>query len=287
MRRFLTVLFCIAALSASAAAGRRTTFEKSADLSGMKRVEVALKIDLGRCTISPAASADNDLVRLSGRYNERIIEPEWEFDPTESRGKLRFTADARRKLQTEIDSDDNTWDLTFPPDKPLNLEIEMGAAEADLDFGGLTVEAMDLDLGLVDAVVDFSEPNRTTMSDLIVDAGASSLKMRHLGNARFELLKFDGGMGSFALDFAGLSDGDAEAQIEVGMGSVEIILPAEIGVRLEADEHWFNSIEFPKRRFDRVRGRDDVWESENWSDAKARLTLILNVGMGSAELKFR
>jgi predicted membrane protein len=94
-------------------------------------------------------------------------------------------------------------------------------------------------------------------------------------------------MGDFTLDFTGEFDYEAEAQISVGMGSIEIILPSELAVRLETEENWFNSIDIPRSRFHKVRGRDGIWETENWDKAGGRLTLILDIGMGSADIRFR
>ena len=151
----------------------------------------------------------------------------------------------------------------------------------------MSVSDLSLEIGAAEANIDFSTPNRTVLRDLKIGAGACELDVRHLGNSKFEFLEFDGGMGSFTLDFSGEFDFEAEATIEVGMGAIDIIIPDGVGVRLEAEENWFNSIDFSKRAFTKVRGRDGIWETDNYKTATGKLTLVLDVGMGSADIKFR
>jgi hypothetical protein len=93
------------------------------------------------------------------------------------------------------------------------------------------------------------------------------------------------GVGSFTLDFTGEFDFEASAEISVGLGSIEIILPEGIGVRVEAEDNWLSSIDLPRRDFDRVD--DDIYETENFDAADGKLIIQLEIGLGSADISFK
>ncbi len=273
---------------AIALAGRLSSISKQLDAPETTSMDVQLKLSVGKFEVLEAQMPKGVVAEFSGDYDERKYEYNHTFEVQGKSSELVFESEMRdHQRVANLDAKDNHWEFGFSSDVDCNFDIEIGAAEADLDFGDLTVSDLRLDIGAADANVDFSLPNRTTLRDLKINAGACDLEVRNLGNSRFEFLNFDGGMGSFLLDFSGEFNFEAEASIDVGMGAIDIIIPDDVGVRLEAEEHWFNSIDFPKRKFTKVRGRDDVWESDNYREAAGKLTLVLDVGMGSADIKFR
>lgn len=273
---------------AVATAARLTPIAKQVEATELERMDVELKLAVGSFDLHKRSAEKKVVAEFQGDYDESRYEYRHSFESQGKRGTFLFESQlVHERNSINIDAKDNRWEFFFAPEVDCRFDIEIGAAEAELDFGDLTVSDLRLDIGAADANIDFSSPNRATLRDLKVDAGACDLEMRNLGNSKFEFMTFDGGMGKFTLDFTGDFDFEAEASIEVGMGAIDIIIPEGIGVRLEAEEHWFNSIDFPKRSFSKVRGRDNVWESDNFKTAKGRLTLVLDVGMGSADIKFR
>lgn len=284
------VLICagaVLAVSAVLLAGRLTKVDDKVSASGISKLDVQLDLTAGRFEINPGRIPEGAVITYQGQYDESKYDFTQEFDQRQDNGKFTFSSEVKRSHSNSIDGEKNSWEFSFSPDVDCRFDIEIGAAETSFDFSDLKVSELSLEIGAADATIDFATPNKTRMVDLKIDAGACELDINNLANARFELLTFEGGMGDFTLDFTGKFDYEAEAQINVGMGSIDIILPADIAVRLETEENWFNSIDIPKRRFDKVRGRDGVWETENWDSASGRLTLILDVGMGSADIRFR
>lgn len=275
-------------LFAVAVAARLTPITKQVEAPELEQMDVELKLAVGTFDLYKQSAGKKAVAEFNGDYDETKYEYRQSFENQGKRGTFVFESElVNERKSIDIDAKDNRWEFAFAPEVDCRFDIEVGAAKAELDFGDMTVSDLRLDVGAADANIDFSSPNRTTLRDLKIDAGACDLEVRNLGNAKFEFLTFDGGMGSFTLDFTGDFDFEAEASIDVGMGSIDIILPEGIGVRLEAEENWLNSIDFPKRKFNKVRGRDDVWESDNFKTAKGRLTLVLDVGLGSADIKFQ
>ncbi|MBK7091304.1 MAG: hypothetical protein IPH59_06225 [bacterium] len=273
---------------AVATAARLTKIEEQVEANGVEQVDVQLRLAVGKFELNNLTGSKGVIAEFEGDYDESKYEYSHTFEHQGRRGTFVFESElVNQRGPTKLEGDENRWEFSFTPEADCRFDIEVGAANAEFDFGDLTVSDMQLDIGAAEVIIDFSTPNRTVLRDLKIDAGACDLEMRNLGNSRFEFLTFDGGMGSFTLDFTGDFDFEAEASIDVGLGSIDIIIPEDIGVRIEAEEHWFNSIDFPKKSFSKVRGDDDVWESDNFKTAKGRLTLVLDVGMGSADISFR
>ncbi|MGH8004472.1 MAG: hypothetical protein ACRECJ_07095, partial [Limisphaerales bacterium] len=171
--------------------------------------------------------------------------------------------------------------LRFSTEVTHAFDINIGACEAKLDFSGLPIEEMAFDLGAGDCKIFFHTPNPVEMRRLEINPGASELVIIGLGNARFQKLDFDGGVGDFTLDFFGDFEGDRYADISLGLGSIEILFPPGLGVRVHKDGA-LSSVDFDP---DLEEVSDGVWESSNYARAKNRLIIDLSIGMGSAELK--
>lgn len=287
-KRIVSSLVLVGLVVAVATAARLTNVTKQMEALDVEQIDVELKLTVGSFSLNKLSAGKSVVAEFEGDYDESQYEYNHTFENQGRRGTFSFESElVKQRGSAELDGDDNRWEFAFAPEVDCSYDIEIGAAEADLDFGDLTVSDLKLDIGAADVNIDFSSPNRTVLRDLKIDAGACDLELRNLGNSRFEFLTFDGGMGSFTLDFTGDFDFKAEASIDVGLGSIDIVIPEGIGVRIEAEENWFNSIDFPKRSFSKVRGRDDVWENDNFKTAKGRLTLVLAVGMGSADIRMR
>jgi len=124
------------------------------------------------------------------------------------------------------------------------------------------------------------------MESIDIDAGASSLEMISLGNANFEDFTFSGGAGSFKLDFRGEYKGESEINIDIGLGSVDIILPRGVACRVESEgSGWLSSIEMHKNELEEVD--DDIYESEDFEKTDIRITLKVDVGLGSVDIYWK
>ncbi|MGE5692496.1 MAG: toast rack family protein [Candidatus Zixiibacteriota bacterium] len=280
MRVLQTAVFLTAALLVqTASAGRTVTEEKTIPLKNEKTLETTLDFGAGELELKPMESS-SDLFQGRFTFRPGRIEPEVHYSTSRAVGRLDLETHSIKKLFSDKDAR-NEWDLRFSTEVTHAFEINIGACEAKLDFSGLPIEELSLDLGAGDCKMSFNTPNPVEMKRLEINAGASELVIIGLGNARFQRLDFDGGVGDFTLDFSGDFEGDRHAEISVGLGSIEIRFPPELGVRVHKDGA-FSSVDFDP---DLDEVSDDVWESSNYSRAKNRLTIDLSIGMGSAELK--
>lgn len=272
---FLTMLSSTrAALGASA-----VTEEKNIPLKNEKTLETGLDFGAGKLELKPLEGGGN---LFEGRFTFRPgrIEPEVRYSESRAVGRLDLETHSIKKLFSDHNGK-NEWRLGFSTKVTHAFDLDLGACEAKLDFSGLPIEEMSLDLGAGDCKMFFDRPNPVEMRKLEINAGASQLEVFGLGNARFDQMNFDGGVGDFTLDFSGDFDGDRQADISVGLGSIEIRFPPELGVRVYK-EGALSSVDFNSELDEVSKG---VWETPNYARAKNRLSINLSVGMGSAELK--
>ena len=181
---------------------------------------------------------------------------------------------------------DNDWDVNLSTRTPMELRREMGACKAEMDLGGVPIRELSIEIGAASGVLDFSSPNPERMQEFEIEAGASSLYLTNIGNANFEHFKFSGGAGSFDLDLRGKYTGESKLEIEVGLGSADIILPKGLPVRIESDNNeWFSSVDLHGGNLDEVE--DGIYESPDFGKATIRLTIRLDVGMGSVDVRWK
>jgi len=127
----------------------------------------------------------------------------------------------------------NQWNLKLSSDVPLDLEINAGAYEGDLDLSGLRLQSLTVADGASKVEVRFSTPNPERMSRLSYRTGASDVTLEGLANANFQEMEFESGAGDYTLDFSGELKQDAAVVIRSGVSQVTVIIPA--GMRAQVD----------------------------------------------------
>jgi hypothetical protein len=281
-KRIMILVGClvmVAAIAVTAARSIRKT--ETVAVKGAKKLDVKCTFGAGTLTVSPENIAE--AARLDIEYDPDKVDYSVEYDVEGETGYLEMKSDIRHHLN--MNDDDNRWDAALSSRYPMELKMEIGACEANIDLGGVPLTNLNFEIGAASGHLDFSKENPERCRRIKFEAGASSLKIKNLGNARFEEFKFSGGAGSFDVDFRGTYHGESTAKIEIGLGSADITLPKGLAVRIEADENWFSSIDLHGKEISEVH--KGVYESDDFESAKDRLVLTLEVGMGSADLYWK
>jgi hypothetical protein len=179
-------------------------------------------------------------------------------------------------------SDDNVWDLRFTDELPLYFNIELGACESEIDFTGLRVKDLKLEIGASKGTISFNEPNRERIEKLKIEAGASKFKATGLLNANFEELQFEGGVGTFVLDFSGELDHRAYIDIEMGIGTLTILIPKKVGVKIISDNSFFTSLSMEGfRKIGKNR-----FVSEKFGKQNEELEINIESGVGTVNIEW-
>lgn len=180
--------------------------------------------------------------------------------------------------------EENEWLLFFSDAVPLRLAFELGMADAELDLTGLQVERLAVESGMASTRLAFDTPNPVVMEELRVDAGMARFHGERLGNARFERFHFEGGAGSFDLDFSGAAPlPGARADLNIGMATLRVALPEGVPVVLHTPESWLARVEVPNGYVKRGKG---LWHSEHVrANASDAFVVNIEAGMGKVALR--
>lgn len=180
--------------------------------------------------------------------------------------------------------DGGRWSLRFSNMIPISFDVELGVGRGDFDLSGLQVKDFTLSTGASDVNLAFDEPNQTSIDNLSIESGVSKFSGRNLGNANFKRFKFQGGVGSYTLDFAGNISTEVDADIDVGLGVLTIIIPEDVGVRLFYEKSWVSRLDCDP---DFHSVSDNEYETENYDHADGKINMRIDSGLGSIKVRRR
>ncbi len=182
--------------------------------------DVTLHFGAGNLTLQPGAA--NELLSGTAMFNVADFKPTISIDSNNiniEQGNIKLTGIPY--INTDIVND---WNLSLG-DRPISLVIKAGAYTGNYELGGISLHSLAISDGASKVELSFSKPNLIEMTSLNYTTGASSVAMRGLANANADTLSFNGGAGSYTLEFSGLLQRDMSVSIDSGVSSVTIIVP--------------------------------------------------------------
>lgn len=283
-RQVVPALLALALIAPAgpAAAQSWKTIAKSRQLRGQDFLDVEIKYAVGRFELS--RGPDRLLYRVNSKYDQDAFLLTSSYLESRGRGSLRIDIEGRDEIDLgnikdyDVEAGNLSVDLTGST--PLALAMKFGAAEARLDLGGLRLQELLLETGASDTRIRFSERNPELAEHCTFKAGAAQFKVEGLGNSRCLRINVSGGVGTLSLDFSGDWDHDATGDINVGLGTIEIAVPAELGVRIERST-FLMSFDAP----DLEEQDGGVWLSRNWATASHHLTLSVSGALGGIRIE--
>lgn len=176
------------------------------------------------------------------------------------------------------------WFLRFSDGVPISFNVELGVGNGDFDLSGLNVRDFNLSTGASDVSLSFDEPNRSVIENMTIESGVSKFSGRNLGNANFKRFRFQGGLGSYTLDFSGNLTNEVDVDVEVGLGVLTLIVPEQVGARIYFEKNWLSRLDCD-RDFHSVS--DDRYESDNFNSAVGHMNIRIDSGLGSVKVRRR
>jgi len=232
--------------------------------------ETRLSLSFGAGELKLSSGADG-LVEGTALYNVREMKPEViENGPNIEIKQGNFDG------IPPFNDLKNQWDLKLGS-TPMELTIDAGAYEGTMELGGLSLKSLAVKDGAASVNLSFSEPNLIEMSTLAYSTGASEVKLSGLGNANFSKFDFDGGAGSYTLDFSGELQRDASVKIDTGLSELTLIIPEGVDAILTMDG-----------------GLTDINLGGGWSQSGnvyshqgsgPTLDIVINMGAGNVTVK--
>ena len=181
-----------------------------------------------------------------------------------------------------INKDDNNYKINFkmPTRIATDMHLDFGLGEAELDLTNLRISQFKMDCGLSDVRMKVSKPNRIDCDIVEISTGISDYDGKGLGNLNSSKYIIDVGLGSANIDFTGDLDQDTNLNISVGLGSLELLLPDHVNIKLTVDSGLLSSID--------VRGLvskgNGHYESKDWHERWSTIEGKISVGLGSVDV---
>ena len=253
-----------------------TTTTRTMDLSvpvpvGGQTSELSIEMGSGELEIAGGGAG---LVEGTVRYNVE----KWQPTVETSGNRIKIVQGSQGKIDIPDRNVINEWDLRLG-NTPVDLNIQAGAYEGTLDLTGVPITNLTVADGASRATVKFDSLNPTRMERLTYKTGASQVDLEGLGNANVAEVIFEGGAGSYTLDFSGELQQDISVHLSAGMSNVRINVPENARVRVEVGGGLSNvSVS------DTWTTDGDVYER---SGSGPLINIKIDMGLGNLELRVR
>ena len=280
MKRAAAVLaVSLAWVVTSASAQTLRTLTSARQLHGESSLIVEVNYAVGQLKLEPASPGD--LYRMELRYDEDKFAPVREYDA--DAGVLRLglrSLHGHTSLRRGHSEETPSLDIALTPEVPLTLRVEVGAAESDVEFGGLQLRRVAYKTGASESHVRFSRPNPVECDALTFEAGAAEFTATGLGNSNCRRMGFHGGVGDVTLDFSGEWRTSADVTVKIGIGELKLVLPRDLGVAINLNRFLTS---FDRSGFTK---RGGVYYSDNYASASYRLTLNIDAAFGGIDVQW-
>jgi hypothetical protein len=279
---FIVLIFAFLLLAKD---NERSTLSKKEPLTREKTLVVSLKYSNGYITVGKSESQ----YVYEGEFTYSDYRPDIRYDIVGDEGRLDvyFSGEMRESEEDRGSGDIHSLNELYKNDLTLrltnkavlDLDFDLGVVKGEVDLSGLNISNLDLEMGVSKTTVRFSEVNQTAMKSFDIEGGVGKLTIENLGNANISEFFFEGGVGSYELNFAGEYQQSLQGEISLGMGKIVLYLPRYIGTRLSVDKSLLSSLEV-----DEVFKNGDVYTNDKWEKTKYNLDLNIETGLGKIEV---
>lgn len=228
--RLLTLAAALAGAAHGAQAQRWRTLDASRQLRDTTPLNVRVEYAAGRLDLAPGTTSD--LYAMHLRYDADRVEPLSRFDSA-----ARALAIGVRSAQLSWnrgEREEGTMQATLSARVPMELTLEIGAVEGDVQLGGLRLTDFALKGGAAELTLRFDAPNPVPMRAMTLEVGAADVKVLHAINAQTERVQATVGVGALDLDFTGPLAHDLDISASLALGDFTLRVSPEVGVYADA-----------------------------------------------------
>jgi hypothetical protein len=265
-----------ALLSGAAHAQTWRTIDASRQLHDTNAISAHIDYAAGRLDLKAATGAT--LYHSSLRYNADHSEPVAHFDSSGRVVSLGVHLRSTRLSNVDDQHDAGSMHAELSGRVPLDLSLELGAVEADLQLGGLRLTDLTIRGGAADLTARFDQPNREQLRTMTLQVGAAHLKMFDVANSGVSRIIAEVGAGALSIDLGGTLSHDVDITATLAIGGLELKVASDDGVFV--DERSFLG-GFEKDGFVK---RADGWYSSNYDSAARHVRIHLHAFLGGLSL---
>lgn len=222
--------------------------------------------------------SDSLLYRAQLRYDSERFHPVRSFDASSGTLTVGVRGDDKLPLRGSKGKEEGMLTLTLSPSQPIDLELQLGATDSDLELGGLPLSRLMIGSGVSDLSITFSERNPVPLREMAIDAGIAHVRIDNLGNANAERVRISGSVGDVDIDMGGRWSGLRELDVMVTFGSATVRLPRSVGVRIRHSRllGTFDGAGFTQE--------GDTYVNRAWESAEQKVSIDARTTFGSFDV---
>jgi len=133
--------------------------EEVVELQGAKSVRAELKMGAGEMNIK---GGSGHLLNSRFYFNRKWDGPRVNYHVSGDKGELEITQDQGTGMP--FTASNNTWDLTFNNDVPLELRLELAAGRSELKLREMNVTGVEVSMAAGQVEMDLTGPRRSDLS---------------------------------------------------------------------------------------------------------------------------
>ena len=274
--RLLPAAALLAFASVPTAAQTWRTMDVSRQARDTGAIAVHIDYAAGKLDLKPAMNAA--LYRATVRYDADRAEPVATFDTASRVLALGVHLRGMHMTNGENEHDAGSMQAELSGAIPVDLSLELGAVEADLQLGGLRLTDLSLRSGAADVTARFDKPNPQPLRTMTLQVGAAEVKLLDAANSGVSRIVAEVGAGSLSIDFGGVLTHDVDITATLALGGLDLNVAPNDGVYV--DERTLLG-SFKKDGFTK---RADGWYSDNYDAATRHVRVHLHAFMGGLTL---
>jgi hypothetical protein len=264
-------------------------------LNSMKRVvllkneqQINLKIIFGAGQINILPADGDTILSAVMYYDKQKSEPEIDYSVQGDKGYLSITSSSKNEkdeedINTNINSFEdlkkNIWTIRLSQKVIIKMQIIMGAANSNFDFGRMKLSDLTIECGASDSKINFPEENPVKMGLLSIKAGVSKIHGYNFLNANFKRFVFEGGVGIYQFNMGDRIKQNADIELNLGGASAVLMLNDKTPFVLKVNDSFLSSI-----RVENASKRGSFYKSYNYRENDNYLNIDANIGIGNFEL---
>ena len=206
------------------AVGPTQTDSQSVELGNAESVQAAIKMGVGQLNIRGGAT---NLMDAEFTYNVEDWRPEVDYQQRGDIGELQVSQPDAEINGIPDDNIEYSWDIALQNAIPLDLNVDLGVGESELNLSGLALQDLVVDTGVGSAVIDLTGPWQDSF-DVRINGGVGETTVYLPENVGLHMAA-DTGIGSLVVN--GLQkDGDVYTNAAYGNSDVSITLEINGGI---------------------------------------------------------
>ncbi len=174
--------------------------------------------------------------------------------------------------------------LQVNPRLPIDLVVSLGAGKSTIDLSGIQLNSFSLAAGASSVEIQCAIPNPIRAQQITIESGVGKVFGKQLANMNFKELRFEGGVGSYVLNFDGVLRKKGDVKIEVGVGSLVINIPPTTPSIIYHESNWLSSFRIDN---DFEKASNNTYINRIYSEEEPYLKFTIESALGSVSIRQR